>query len=144
MASKDLFHNLRFKNAIDPAAIKSANAATVSAIIDTQGYESLTFAITSGVITDGTLTPSLQESDDSGMAGSNAVVTTDLLGTIAGATFAITDDSVTKGIGYKGGKRYVTITVTQAGATTGGFYDAIAIQGHSRNNPANLSAAPSP
>lgn len=144
MASRDLFHNIRLKNAIDPTAIRNANAAVVSAIIDTQGYESLTFAIEAGVITDGTLTPSLQESDDPGMAGSNAVATADLLGTIAAATFAITDDSVTKTIGYKGSKRYVTITVTQAGATTGGFYSAVAIQGHSRNNPGNTSAAPSP
>lgn len=144
MASKDLFHNVRVKNAIDPTAIRNANAAVVSAIIDTQGYESLLFAIESGVITDGTLTPSLLESDDSGMAGSNAVAAADTLGTVAGATFAITDDSVTKTIGYKGGKRYVTLTVTQAAATTGGFYSAVAIQGHARNNPSNVSAAPTP
>lgn len=35
-------------------AIRAGNAAVVGAIIDTQGCESLTFAIESGVITDGT------------------------------------------------------------------------------------------
>lgn len=141
---RDLHHNIKVTNVIDPAAIKSGNAATAGAVIDTQGYESLEFLIEAGVLTDGTLTPSLTEGELADGSDGTAVPANDLLGTIAGATFAATDDSKTKTIGYRGGHRYVKLTVTQAGATTGGFYNAVAVQSHARNQPGNVSPAPVP
>ena len=133
---RDLHNNIKVSPAIDPAAIRTGNATTTSATIDTQGFESAEFAIQSGVITDGTLTPALYEGDAANM--SDEAVVTDplsLLGTVAGATFAITDDSVVKKIGYRGSKRYVRLKITQAAAVTGGFFDAICVQGHARYTP---------
>jgi hypothetical protein len=133
--SKDLHNELKFTKSTDPAAIYNSNGVLTGATIDTQGFESLEFVIISGVITDGTLTPSLEEGDASNMSDAAAVAAGDLIGTIAGATFAITDDSTTKKIGYRGSKRYVRLKITQAGATTGGFFLAIAVQGNARNAP---------
>jgi hypothetical protein len=131
---RDLHNNVKVSPAINPAAIVNGNTTTVSATIDTQGFESVEFVIVSGTITDGTLTPAIYEGDQANMSD-EAANTTELLGTIAGATFATTDDNVTKKIGYRGSKRYVRLKITQAGATTGGYFCAIAVQGHARYTP---------
>jgi len=135
MATKDLHHNVKVTPAIDPAAAKTGNGVTTSATIDTQGFESLEFVLQSGVITDGTFTPALYEGSLSDMSDETVVAAADLLGTIAGATFAATDDSKTKKLGYRGTKRYVRTKVTQAGATTGGYISAVAVQAHAHSAP---------
>lgn len=134
MASRDLHNNVEPKVALNIAAI-STNAATNGAIIDTSGFESVEFIVQSATITDGTYTPSLTEGDASDLTGGNAVATADLIGTVAGATFAATDDNVVKRIGYKGNKRYVRLTLTSAGVTTGGTLGAIAVLGHPHSAP---------
>ncbi len=135
MASRDLHNNVKVSPAIDPAAIKTGNGVTTSATIDGQGFESLEFALQSGVITDGTFTPAVYAGDAANMSDEALVAAADLLGTIAGATFAATDDSVTKKIGYRGTKRYARVKITQSGATTGGYISAVAVQGHAHNAP---------
>jgi hypothetical protein len=135
MTFKDLHSNIKLSPCINPAAIVNGNAVTTGATIDTQGFESLEFVIQSGTITDGTLTPAVYEGDASNMSDEASVATADLIGTIAGATYAITDDNVTKKIGYRGSKRYVRIKITQAGASTGGYFCALAVQGGARNAP---------
>lgn len=135
MPSKDLHNNIKISPAIDPAAIIAGNATKAGAIIDTQGFESLEFAIVSGALTDATYTPIMNESDAANMAGETAVADADMFGTEVAASFAEGDDSVIKKIGYRGNKRYVTLDVVQAGATIGGFLCVIAIQGHPRNAP---------
>lgn len=144
MASRDLHNNVKISKAIDPAAALTANATTNSAIIDTQGFESLEFVIVSGVITDGSFTVNVQEGDAANLSDAATVAAGDLVGTLAGAAFAVTDDSVTKKIGYRGSKRYVRLQLIQAGATTGAFMSAVALQSDTRNNPVSAGAAPSP
>ena len=134
---RDLHHNLSFAPAINPAAIAS-NTATHGVIIDTKGFDSLEFVIQSGTLTDGTYTPSLIEGDDPTLSDGAAVTAGDLLGTVAGATFAATDDNKVKKIGYRGNKRYVRLTITSAGVTTGGTLGAVAVQGHPRSAPVDL------
>lgn len=126
---RDLHHNLNLTTALNTAAIGS-NTTTNGAIIDTKGFSSLEFAIKSGTLTDGTYTPALTEGDASDLSDGTAVAAGDLLGTIAGATFAATDDNKVKKIGYTGGKRYVRLSLVTTGVTTGGTIGAIAIQGH--------------
>jgi hypothetical protein len=100
---------------LNPQTI-SSDTTTNGIIIDTAGYESLEFVIQTATITLGTITPVIQESDDSGLA--DPVTVTDasgfLLGTLADATFAATDDNKTKRIGYAGKKRYVRLSVVTA------------------------------
>jgi len=135
MAFRDLHNNIHVTNALNPQAIGS-NTTVAGAIIDTQGYSSLEFAIVSGTLTDGSYTPSMLEGDAANLSDSATVAAGDLLGTIAGATFALTDDNVTKKLGYRGTKRYVKLSITSAAVTTGGTIGAVAIQGHPRNGPA--------
>lgn len=134
MASRDLHNNVKATPALNPQAI-SANGAVNGAIIDLAGYESAEFMIQSATLTDGTYTPSITAGDVSDLSDGAAVGTTDLIGTIADATFAATADNSVKKLGYKGGKRYIRLTVTAAGVTSGGTLAAIAALGHPKSAP---------
>lgn len=139
MPSKDLHHNTKITPCLNPAARITANAANNGAVIDHQGYESIEYGVQSGDIADGTLAVKIQEgtaSDGSDMADAAAA---DVFGT---AAFAATDDNTIKYIGYKGSKRYSRVVVTQAGATTGAFVSAFAVQSHGRNNAAGPAVTP--
>jgi hypothetical protein len=135
MASRDFHHGFTPQPALNPQAI-SSNTAVNGATIDTAGYESLEFVLQSATLTDGTYTPSLTAGDAANLSDGAAVAAADLLGTIAGATFAATDDNAVKKIGYRGSKRYVRLTVTTTGVTTGGTIGAVALLGDPRNLPA--------
>lgn len=130
----DLHHNIKASVALNTTAI-AANGSTDGAIIDTAGFDSLEFVIQSGALTDGSYTPSFTEGDDPALGDGTAVAAGDLLGTIAGATFAAGDDNTVKRIGYRGYKRYVRLTITAATVTTGGAISAIAVQGDARHRP---------
>ena len=136
MALRDLLHNIQVVEALAPTAV-AANGASAGAIIDTQGYDSVCFAIHAGTLTDGTYTPSIEEGDASNLSDTGAVAAGDLIGTIAGATFAATADNTVKRLGYKGSKRYLRLTVTAAsvGQAGGGAISAVAILGNPRNAP---------
>ncbi|KQV33138.1 MULTISPECIES: hypothetical protein [unclassified Rhizobium] len=134
MASKDSHNNLNFAVALNIGAI-SSNTTTNGAIIDTQGYESVEFVIQSGTLTDGGYAPTITEGDASDLTGGTATAAADLLGTLAGATFAATDDNVVKKIGYKGSKRYVRLNIVSTGVTTGGTLGATVVRGHARSKP---------
>jgi hypothetical protein len=67
----------------NPQAAITGNATTNGAIIDTQGFESSSSSIQSGVITDGTFTPNVQEGDAANLSDAATVAAGDLLGTIA-------------------------------------------------------------
>lgn len=81
------------------------------------------FVVTTGAVTDGTHTFAVQDSDD----GSSwaAAAASDVQGTAPVLTS--TSDDVVLDVGYTGTKRYCRLTVTTAGATTGGIFSASAI-----------------
>jgi hypothetical protein len=132
MASRDLHDNVKVTKGLAPIAL-TGNATTVCDTVDTQGFESLEVVVSSGVITDGTLTPQFFEGDASNMSDEAAVVAADLIGTMA--AFATTDDGVTRKIGYKGNKRYFRAKIVGAGQTTGGLAAVTYVQSHAKNNP---------
>jgi hypothetical protein len=90
--------------------------------IDMQGWESLTFTVSTGTVTDaGTVdgfTFQVEEGDDTTDAGATAVADADLIG--AESDLAVTsdddDDTFVGTIGYRGEKRYVRMTAV---GTTG-------------------------
>lgn len=130
MASKDLHSNIHAVTALEHTTF-TANGAAEGAIIDTNGYRSLEFLILSGNLTDGTYTPKLMAGDASDMSdGVEVTAALGLLGTIAGATIASTEDDTVKRLGYVGGRRYVQLVVTGSVITTGGDLSAIAVLGH--------------
>lgn len=134
MASKDLANSVDVRSAITNQAIGDNNGAT-GTIIDTQGFESVTFVLQVGTVTDGDYTLDLEEGDDSGLSDTAAVDNADLIGTEAGASFsADTDDDKISILGYTGSKRYLRLNITSANTATG--VDAIGatcILGHARD-----------
>ena len=128
---RDQKNDLALLVGLAPIEIAS-DTATVTAIIDRKNYESLTFAIQSGVVQDGAYAILIEDGDDSALSDNAAVVDAELIGTEANAAFALTDDGVTKTIGYIGHKRYVRMTITSSATTNGGLFSVAAILGNPR------------
>lgn len=120
------------ENAFDNQEIVS-DTITVGEIIDTQGFESLTYLIQSGVLTDGAYVAVLEDGDDSGLSDA-AVVDSDLvIGNLP--SFADTDDQTVKSVGVVSKKRYQRLSITSSGTTTSGFFSAVALKGHAASRP---------
>lgn len=136
---RDLANNITVKPAIFPVAARTDNTAVVSTILDTFGFGSSMLALITGVNTDtnATFAALLEESNDSGMAGANAVADSDMIGTEALAGFtAADDDSKTRKLGYVGNKRYIRATVTPSGNDSGNIFLAgVWLQGHPSTAP---------
>lgn len=132
--NQDMHSNIKVTQGLAAQSV-SSNTTVVGSTIDTQGFESLTFAIQSATLTDGTYTPALYEDDASGMGTESLVAAADLIGTVALATFAATDGHTAKKLGYRGNKRYVRLKVASTGVTTGGAIAAVALLGDAANKP---------
>jgi len=123
---KDLYNKILQKVAFNTQAI-STDTTTNGEIIDLQGFDSATFIIQSGSLTDGTYTPLVHEGNESDLSDAAAVADADLIGTEAGAAFAATDDNKAKRLGYVGGKRYIRLSIVSASTSTGGTLSGSAI-----------------
>lgn len=136
---RDQASNLKLMPVIAPAINTDAGTTPiVGSIIDRLGYESLTYGIITGTLSDtnATYTVLLEESDDSGMSGAAAIADADLIGTEADAGFTFANDGVTRKLGYVGNKRYTRLTITPAGADSGNSpIAAIAILGRPHQAP---------
>ncbi|MGD9276243.1 MAG: hypothetical protein PVJ67_03670 [Candidatus Pacearchaeota archaeon] len=100
----------------------STNTTTTGQIIDTADYDSgVMFSFAALAYTDGTYTPLITESDNSGMAGATQVPDTNLIGTEAAAALsaATTVGSSMTTLGIGNTKRYVQISIVSTGVTTG-------------------------
>lgn len=125
MASRDL------KSIVDAAqslAPKARIASESGAGVDLQGYASAMVVFECGAKTDGTHTPSVDESDDNSTF--SPVGASDLLGSLA----AMNANTVQR-VGYIGSKRYIRAVMTVAGATTGALSSGIVARGHASQNP---------
>lgn len=138
---KDMLNLVHPVRAISPVSVAD-NTAQVSAIVDRQGYESLTFLILIGAIADvdATFTVSLEHGSASNLSDAAAVPASDLLGTTALAGFQFDDDNETRKIGYRGIKRYVRMTITPVNNASAALISAIALLG----NPALVPTANPP
>ncbi len=107
----------------------SSNTTTAGNTIDVRGYNKVTFAIIGEAYTDGTYTPLISESNDSGMSGENAVADAELVsfGTGAPEANAALTSATTKTISYTGIKDYVTCDIVSTGVTSGATVTVIAI-----------------
>lgn len=124
---KDLHNNVRATRVIAPIAI-GANATKSGAVIDRKGYGGVEFIASYGAVTTtGTIvTLVVKEGDVTGTLTS--VADADLLGTevLAGLPVQATartsgvGKNVTKRVGYKGSKRYVTVDAISTGTTSVG------------------------
>jgi hypothetical protein len=134
--NRDLMNNVHIIRAISPVVVTD-NTAQVSEIIDTYGYNSLTFAIATGTLSDAdaTVVALVEDGDSATLTDAAAVADAQLLGTeaLAGLTFA--DDNETRKIGYVGNKRYVRLTLTPANNTGNIPVSAVAVLGHPMHAP---------
>lgn len=134
MATQDLYNITGADQSLAPAA---RTASTDGSGVDLQGWQSATALIDAGAWTDGTHTFEVQESDDNSTF--TAVADGDLIGTEpvidAGA-----DGSQIYRVGYIGNKRYVRVSVTVSGATSGAVYGALFEEGHPHTSTAQARA----
>jgi len=127
--------DLKLQVAIEPQALSSTTDITGEEI-DTQGFDSLTFALHTDAIAVGTLVAQLeiQHSDVSG-SGFTAVADADLTDLESTTAIIETDDKVTKKIGYIGEKRFVRsnlVVTTNAGTDV---VSGLAVLGHADAKP---------
>jgi hypothetical protein len=123
----DMHNNVKALRVIAPIAI-GANATKSGKVIDRQGYNGVEFVASYGAVTTtGTIvTLVVKEGDATGSLTS--VADSDLLGTEALASLPVqatartseVGKNVTKRIGYKGNKRYVTVDAISTGTTSVG------------------------
>ena len=135
---RDQMNQLHFVKALAPVATAMAdNTAQVCAIIDRQGYESLTYLIALGTLADAdaTFAVTMDHGDNSGLSDAAAVATTDLVGTLALAGFQFDDDTEVRKIGYVGSKRYTRLTITPTNNTGAAPMSVTAILGNPMNVP---------
>lgn len=133
---RDMKNNIAFRSVITPRVV-SDNTASVGAVIDRLGFESVTYTIQTGTLADAdaTFAVLLEESDASDMTGGNAVADADMLGTEAAAGFQFDDDGETRLLGYVGHKRYTRLTITPTGNSGSAPIAAGVILGHPASAP---------
>lgn len=121
MAMREQINNFTFLNGFPPVVLTNVDTAQVSAIIDTQGYQSAAFLIHIGTLTDAdvTLAVLIEDGNDSGLSDAAAVADTFLepLESVVAADFG--DDLIVRKIAYRGPKRYLRCTVTPTGNNAG-------------------------
>lgn len=131
---RDLHDNIHPVQLFAPlAAQTNSDTARVSAIIDTQGFDSCELVLVNGTNTDANATFAVlvEDGNDSALADNATVAAGDLLGTPTLAAFTFADDNKCRKIGYVGQKRYVRVTVTPTGNNSGDWFMAgVAILGH--------------
>ncbi len=125
MTTRDLKSNVDAMQSLAPAT-RNANVNGTGA--DLRGFESAMVLFNVGASTDGTHTPSVEESDDD--AAYTSVAAADLIGTLVN----FTANSVQR-VGYRGAKRYVRAQVNSSG-TTGADYGAVVLRGDAAQRPA--------
>lgn len=133
----DLHDNIRTKTVISPVAI-GANATKTGLVIDRQGYGGVEFIASYGAVTTTGSVVTLVVKEGTTTGSLTSVANADLLGTevlaslAAGARVAGTGKEVTKRIGYKGNKRYVSVDAISTGTTSVGCIGVAAVL-HSAN-----------
>lgn len=103
----------------------NGNGANNGTGVNFSNNVSVVVVFEAGTVTDGTHTPSLEESNDG--SSWSAVAAADLHGTLAAVTSAESD--TVQAVGYKGEMSNVRAVWTDAGSTTGGVTGALVVLG---------------
>lgn len=125
---RDTMSRMDVKRAIAPVSVAD-NTAQVSQIIDMQGADGLTFVILTGAIADvdATFTVLVEHGDAANLSDAAAVPDEQLVGTEVLAAFQFDDDNECRKIGYRGGRRYVRLTVTPVNNASAALLAAVAV-----------------
>lgn len=130
MRYQDLVHNVRATPGYAGGTIGSNTTTTSTVVIDSQGFDSMMFAVHSGAWTDGAFLLKIMETDNSdGTTGAVEVGSYQQQDSL-GASNAV------KKVGAKLSKRYCTLAITSTGVTTGCvFKSALALLSGAKNAP---------
>ena len=138
MPAHTIHDTVEFLSAIPPIAdLLNVDTASISTILDTQGFESNELVLHMGAITDPDVTfvALMEEGDDSGLSDAAAVADVDLVGTEIEVAPLFGSDDTALSIGYKGNKRYIRFTLTPTGNNAGSiFRSAVWAQSRKRHN----------
>lgn len=111
--------------------------ANVGAIIDTKGYDSLTYNLVAGAISAGAFVIEVEEGDASNLSDATTVPAAELIGpdgaTAASMGFSAGQSTGAQSLGDIGKKRYHRLTISAAGGT--GPIAGVAVQGGGRKQP---------
>ena len=134
---RDQSNDLNFKQLFAPKAATTDNTAYVSNIIDMLGYNSCTFVLDTGTLTDtdATFAVTMEHGDASDLSDTAVPDVGDLVGTVAQAGFDFSADNACRKLGYIGSKRYARMTVTPTGNTGNVFIAGVAVLGHPKVAP---------
>lgn len=127
---RDLMNNI---NPATPSVSRIADNTAAKASANMAGYASLTFIVAAGTLVDAdaTFAATMQESDTGAFGGEETQVdASQIIGTLALASFTFAADNKCFKIGYNGTKLYAQLTVTPA--NNGGNADLaiIPVLGH--------------
>lgn len=147
---RDLLHWVKPVRLISPVSGAADNTATVSQIIDMQGYTGCLIVLAFGSIADvdATFTVLLEEGDVSNLSDAAAVADSSMISATYGtapeaaATPLFSDDDTVKYLDYVGGKRYIRLTITPAANSGAWLHSGVAIKYGARHNPAGVTQAP--
>lgn len=145
---RDFCNNIQVKRAISPVVVTD-NTAQVSQIIDRQGYDSLTFVIALGTLSDAdtTVVVLVEEGDAANLSDAAAVADADMISQTSGtapeaaASFQFDDDNEVRKIGYIGNKRYVRMTITPSANTGNIPVAALALLSRPSGQPVTQAAS---
>jgi hypothetical protein len=125
---RDLHNAISTAVSIAPAANRTAN--TNGTGVDLAGFRSAVALVQFGTVTDGTWTPTIEESDDN----SSFATATDISGSFTATTSA--NDETVQEVSYTGTKRYIRVVVTETVAsTTGALFSALIVRGDPITKP---------
>jgi hypothetical protein len=132
MNFQDLANNIATRPGWAGATINTNTDTVSTVVIDTQGFESVAFAVYSGTYTDGTYVLKIMECDNSdGTTGATEVPAYQVQ-----QQFGAAGSNLVKKVGADTTKRYCTLKITSTGTTTGCvFKGAVALLGGARNSP---------
>jgi hypothetical protein len=133
---KDNFNEINVKRVLSPASVAD-NTAQVGEIVDSKGFNSLTYLIATGSLADAdaTFTVLLEDGATANLADAAAVADAYLLGTEALASFIFSDDNKCFKLGYIGNKRYTRLTITPGGNASAALLSAVAVLGEAQIQP---------
>lgn len=128
--SRDIHNEFSTVSTIVPQA--SITATTTGTTVDLSGYRAAAVVLHVGTLTDGTFTPTVEESDDD--SSWSTVAAADLSGSFAAITTA--NDVATHEVSYLGSKRYIRLLMTETVASAGAFFSAVVVRGNPVTGPA--------
>jgi len=133
MGLRDIGNGVSVQSSVAPAVL---TATTTGATVDTKGFDSAMAVVDVGVLVDGVMTPTLEDSPND--SDWTAVAAANLEGAFIVADGNVspqTGVSTITRVGYKGGERYLRLVFTETAASAGAAMAGTIVLGHPHQSP---------